>query len=81
MSTERSVDSELIVCLELIQLIENTYFELRLEEQWTHPDNRGWVELFTMWARSQVFRNAWTRYRSVFGIRFAYFCRQRLGLS
>ena len=23
-----------------------------------------------MWARSQVFRSAWTRYHSVFGIRF-----------
>ncbi len=34
-----------------------------------------------MWARSQVFRDVWRQYQGVFGIRFGYFCRQRLGLS
>ncbi len=80
-TTMRNLDDERIVCLELLQLVENTYLQLRLDEHWTHPDNRGWVELFTMWARSQAFRDVWRQYQGVFGIRFGYFCRQRLGLS
>lgn len=73
-------EEELCVCLELIQLMENTFIELRLDEFWRHPDNQGWVALFTMWAQSPTFRDAWRQYRNVFGIRFGYFCRQRLGL-
>ena len=55
-----------MVCLELIQLLENTYLQLRLDEHWTHPDNSGWVELFTLWARSQTFRDVWRNYQDVF---------------
>ena len=77
----RAQDDERIVCLELIQLVENTYLQLRLDEHWTHPDYSGWVSLFRMWARSQAFRDVWRQYQHVFGVRFGYFCRQRLGLS
>jgi len=73
-------EQELCVCLELIQLMENAYLELRLDDFWRHPDNQGWVVLLTMWAQSPTFREAWRQYRDVFGIRFGYFCRQRLGL-
>lgn len=76
----RSDDQELVICLELIQLMENAFLELRLDEHWEHPDNSGWVELFTMWARSARFRYAWRRYQDVFGIRFGYFCKDRLGM-
>jgi hypothetical protein len=72
---------ELAVCLELIQLMENAFLELKLDDFWHHPDNRGWVVLFTMWARSPTFRDAFQQYRNVFGIRFGYFCDERLGLG
>ncbi|MEQ1729218.1 MAG: hypothetical protein ABL982_12645, partial [Vicinamibacterales bacterium] len=81
LTAQRADDDERIVCLELIQLLESTYLQLRLDEHWTHPDNSGWVELFSMWARSQAFRDVWRQYQHVFGIRFGYFCRQRLGLD
>jgi hypothetical protein len=73
-------EAELCICLELIQMIENAFLSLRLDEHWRHPDNQGWVVLFTMWAQSPTFREAWRQYRDVFGIRFGYFCQQRLGL-
>jgi len=73
-------ERELAFCLELIQLMENAFVELHLDEFWSHPDNRGWVTLFTMWARSPRFRAAYHKYKDVFGIRFVYFCAHRLGL-
>jgi hypothetical protein len=74
-------NDELCVCLELLQLMENSFIVLRLDEFWTHPDNRGWAILFIRWARSPTLRAAWKRYRHTFGIRFEYFCQQRLGLE
>jgi hypothetical protein len=72
---------ELIIGLEMIQLMENVFLDLRLDDFWTHPDNRGWAILFMRWARSPRFRAVWNRTHRTFGIRFEYFCASRLGLS
>jgi hypothetical protein len=66
--------------LELIQLMENAFLDLRLDDFWDHPDNRGWTILLSAWARSPRFRRIWQESHSVFGIRFEYFCESRLGL-
>jgi hypothetical protein len=68
-------------CLELLQLMENVFLELRLDEFWDHPDHRGWAMLFTMWAKSPGLRAAWEQARRTYGIRFEYFCHERLGLN
>ena len=72
---------ETCACLELIQLMENVFLDLRLDDYWEHPDNRGWGMLFMAWARSGIFRAVWKQTRSSFGIRFEYFCAERLGLE
>jgi hypothetical protein len=74
-------NQEMLACLELIQLMENVFLDLRLDDFWEHPDNRGWAILFTIWAKSSRFRAAWEQSRSNFGIRFEYFCEERLGLK
>jgi hypothetical protein len=74
-------DEELCACLELLQLMENVFIDLRLDDFWEHPDNRGWAMLFTMWAKSPTFRASWGSQRRIFGIRFEYFCGERLGLQ
>jgi hypothetical protein len=61
-------------------LMENVFIALQLDDFWTHPDNLGWVTLFTSWAKCETFRQAWQQTRSTFGIGFAYFCEHRLGL-
>jgi hypothetical protein len=73
-------NEERAACLELLQLMENAYLALRLDEFWTHPDNRGWVILFSQFSRSRKFRQVWTDSHKIYGIRFAYFCHERLGL-
>ena len=74
-------NGELQACLQLLQLMENVFVDLRLDDYWDHPDNRGWAMLFTMWAKSPRFRESWRRMKHTFGIRFEYFCGARLGLE
>lgn len=71
---------EVCACLELVQLMENVFLDLRLDDFWEKPDNRGWAMLFMAWARSPIFRKVWIQTRHTFGIRFEYFCEERLGL-
>jgi hypothetical protein len=80
LDTKPILDDELCIGLELIQLMENVFLDLRLDDFWEHPDNRGWAILFMRWARSPKFRRIWNGTRRTFGIRFEYFCSARLGL-
>ncbi len=66
--------------LELLQLMENIFIDLRLDDFWEHPDHRGWAMLFMNWARSPRFRMVWQENHHTFGIRFEHFCSSRLGL-
>jgi hypothetical protein len=69
------------VGLEILQFMENVYLDLRLDDFWEHPDNRGWALLFLSWARSPRLRAIWAAHRSTFGIRFEYFCHRRIGFA
>jgi hypothetical protein len=66
--------------LELLQLMEDVFLELRLEDFWEHPDNRGWATLFMDFARSERMREIWLESRRTMGIRFEQFCAAKLGL-
>ncbi len=72
-----------VICigLELLQLMENLFTDLRLDDFWEHPDHRGWALLFMSWARSPRFRMVWQQNHHTFGIRFEHFCATRLGLQ
>jgi hypothetical protein len=72
---------ELCMALELLQLMEDVFMDLRLDDFWEHPDNRGWAIMFMRWARSPRFQRIWNQTRRTFGIRFEYFCEARLGLT
>jgi hypothetical protein len=72
--------NEILIGLEIIQLMENVFLDLRLDDFWDHPDNRGWAVLFMRWAGSRKLREIWEKWRSTFGIRFEHFCDKRLGL-
>jgi hypothetical protein len=80
-TSEMVSHDELCIGLELIQLMEDVFLDLRLDESWEHPDNRGWAILFMRWARSPRFRMIWNKTHRTFGIRFEYFCQARLGLK
>jgi hypothetical protein len=74
-------NQEFVIGMELIQLMEDVFMDLRLDEFWEHPDNRGWAILFMRWARTPKFQIIWDQTRRTFGIRFEYFCSTHLGLT
>jgi hypothetical protein len=67
-------------CAEMIQLMENVYLDLHLEDTWEHADNRGWQALFKVWAASPIVKDAWVETGGLFGTRFQYFCQRNLQL-
>jgi hypothetical protein len=77
---ERELRAGYLFCNSIIQLMENVYIDLNLEEEWAHPDNRGWMNLFNHWVWSSMFRVTWAASASCYGARFQNFCQKRLEL-
>jgi hypothetical protein len=71
---------EFYLCCEMIQLMENAYLDLSLDDTWDHVDNRGWQVMFKMWAACEPIRRTWKLTSTIFGVRFQYFCNRRLNL-
>ncbi len=68
-------------CNRMLQLMENVYMDLQLEDYYDHPDNRGWMNLFRHWSWSGMFRATWAIQVSIYGARFQEFCRKQLALD
>ncbi len=69
------------ICNQMIQLMENVYLDLNLEELYLHPDNRGWMNLFMHWAWAGMFRVTWAICACTYGAKFQRFCERRLKLG
>jgi hypothetical protein len=72
--------AEFYACVEMIQLMENVYLDLHLEQTWEHADNRGWRELFERWAALPQLKASWKVTYGLFGERFRFFVRRNLGM-
>lgn len=70
----------LYTCAEMLQLMENVYLDLRLDDTWDHADNSGWRSLFTQWAALDEVQRTWKETSHLFGVRFGYFCERNLRL-
>ena len=66
------------LCSEMIQLMENVYLDLNLEDTWEHEDNKGWMELFKKWAKSSQVEITWGQTKNTYGERFQYFWSRNL---
>jgi hypothetical protein len=69
------------LCNEVIQLMEDVYTDLKLEAEFDHPDNRGWMNLFKHWSWSGMFRLTYAISASTYGARFQTFCERHLDLK
>jgi predicted acylesterase/phospholipase RssA len=67
-------------CLNLLELMQNVYLDLNLDEEWQHPDNRGWMNLFKHFSWAGMLRATYAIVRSNVGARFQRFCAARLEL-
>jgi len=79
-SSPESFRPAFFVCSQMIQIMENVYLDLGLEDTWEHPDNEGWRKMFLLWSRSPAIRKTWSMSHMIFGLRFQYFCARRLNL-
>ncbi|MEW5771172.1 MAG: hypothetical protein AB1831_12520 [Pseudomonadota bacterium] len=69
------------LCREIAQLMERVYRDLELEEQYDHPDSRGWMNLFRHWSWSPMFRATYAITAATLSERFQRFCGRRLDLG
>jgi hypothetical protein len=69
------------LCNSVLQIMENVYHDLNLEDQFAHPDNRGWMNLFRHWSWAGMLRVTWAISAGMYGARFQRFCRRRLDLA
>ena len=69
------------ICNSVFRLFEDAYVDLHLEEEFDHPDNRGWMNFFKHWSWAPMLRVAWTVSASNYGARFQRFCAQHLDLT
>jgi hypothetical protein len=69
------------VCRETAQLMERVYQDLDLENQYDHPDSRGWMNLFRHWSWSPMFRATYAITAATLSERFQRFCKRRLDLD
>jgi hypothetical protein len=69
---------EFYLCNSLIQLMENVYVDLDLENNRGHPHVLGWMEVFRSWVRKPAFQNTWARSKSTHAERFRAFYDDRL---
>ena len=73
--------SAFYLCSEMIQLMENVYLDLNLEETWEHPDIKGWRTLFVQWKNSTQVQKTWELTKESYGARFQFFWKYKLKIS
>jgi len=69
-----------LFCNSMIQLMENVYIDLRLEDNQDDPDNAGWLKVFQNWANSEHFKAAWKISSDTYGLPFRKFCARTFDL-
>ncbi len=73
--------AELHALLEMLQVMENAYLSLNLEVNYSHPMNRGWMDVFHRWTSAKTFRLQWPLLRGEFGRDFIRFCEKQMSLG
>jgi hypothetical protein len=69
------------VCTAICDIFEAVYIDLHLDQEFDHPDNRGWMNFFRHWASAPMFRVMWLISASNYGARFQSFCSRYLNLE
>jgi hypothetical protein len=69
---------EFYICNALIQLMENVYADLDLEQNHNHPHVTGWMDMFRYWASQNAFNRTWEIAGPTYANRFRNFYHDRL---
>jgi hypothetical protein len=73
--------AELRILLQMLQFTENAYLGLKLEVNYAHPLNRGWMDTFYRWTGAPTVRVHWPVVRGEFSRDFVRFCESQMQLG
>ena len=73
--------NELHAVGQMLRIMEKAWFEVQLEGYYSHPMNRGWMNVFRRWVSSLTFRKYWLTLRGEFNQDFVRFCESELKLG
>src|SRR5262249_46487883 len=69
------------VIVQMIQVIEKAVLSLKLDGNYAHPMNRGWMDIFYRWTSAETVRRHWPLVRAEFGRDFVRFCEKQMLLG
>jgi len=78
-NVSRDREKEFLFLTSLFQLMENVYIDLDLENNADHPNNAGWMAIFSRWTQMGSFHAAWRRCGWTYGRNFQSFCNRLSG--
>ena len=83
-STPRTLDDEIrsVYFLMLaVQIMEDAWLACRLDSQWSHPLNEGWMGYFHRWASTPSFRRWWPIIKPIYSPGFREFVKRRFDME
>jgi GNAT superfamily N-acetyltransferase len=67
--------------VELLQVMEDTFFACQLEDRWNHPLNSGWMNTFHRWSAAPIFCYWWPILKGMYSDAFREFVERQLGVE
>lgn len=71
---------DLHVAAQMIQVMENAWVGMQLDEEHAHPLNAGWMNLFRRWGNTSALQRYWPMLRHEFSRGFVDFCQRQTAL-
>ena len=79
--TDARIRAEVHVIAQMLQVMENAWLSLKLDVNYAHPLNRGWMDIFHRWTSARPVREYWSLLRAEFGRGFVSFCEQQMRMG
>jgi hypothetical protein len=73
--------AELHAILQMLQVLESAWLSLNLEVHYTHPLNRGWLDIFYRWTNAEIVHQHWPLLRSELARSFVSFCEKQMRVT
>jgi hypothetical protein len=58
---------------EIFQIMEDVWLVLNLDNNWDHPQNRGWKRVFVLWTHNELFADNWEALKGEYSESFVHF--------
>lgn len=72
---------EIHTACQMLQVMENAWLGMQLEQYHSHPINAGWMNLFHRWSNTTLLRRYWPLLRGEFSREFVDFCERESALK